>query len=388
MNPHTIKFVQTKFKEHYKKDPPQPPPFLDQREWGFLMFDPVSGMNRHKYFSSDKEMQEYILAMVPAHIYYSAAYYQHPAAAMKDKTWLGADLIFDLDADHLPHPADSYQGMLDSVKKETIKLINFLIDDFGFEQENMHIAFSGGRGYHVHIRDERVLTLDSAQRREIIDYLNGTGLKKESFFKKEYIEGDDKTSKVLMFPSELQLGWGRLVNRALILYLKALVEEENVQEKLMEFKNIGKTKALKIIDTINNPYQLKLLRSGNFDALSSIPLQFWENAIHKVIQDLKVHIDEPVTSDIKRLIRAASSLHGKTGMKVVSLTLDELRHFEPLVDAVMFGDDEIKINAIRSTTIEMMDNRLQVDEGINVVPEYAAVYLMCKNEAEYMEDLI
>ena len=342
-------------------------------------------MRRHKAFTSIAEMQEYIQAMVPAHVYHSAAYYQHPGApTMKEKNWEGADLIFDIDADHLPVKTDSFKVMLDAAKQEIIKLVGFLMDDFGFGEEKLHIAFSGGRGYHVHVRDPRVLSLDSAQRREIVDYLSGTGLDRDHIFKKKYVEGDDKKSKILVFPSESHGGWGRLANRELIRYLQELTGDENPEDRLMEFDKIGKKTAQKIINTVNDPVHLELLRIGNFGALGSIPAKFWETALQQVIPHIGVHIDEPVTADIKRLIRAASSLHGKSGMKVISLTVDELHRFEPLLDAVVFGDNEIKINVTRATTVEMMDEQFEVEEGANVLPEYAAIYLMCKGAAEYM----
>jgi len=43
--------------------------------------------------------------------------------------------------------------MLAAVKKETQKLLGFLTADFGFAEDKMSAAFSGGRGYHIHIRD-------------------------------------------------------------------------------------------------------------------------------------------------------------------------------------------------------------------------------------------
>jgi DNA primase small subunit len=227
--------------------------------------------------------------------------------------------------------------------------------------------------------------LDSAQRREIIDYVSGTGLKKDRIFKKKTIEGDNKKSKVLVFPSESQGGWGKLINKKLIIYLQTQVNDEDAEKKLIEFKAIGKKKAIKIIDTINSPVQLEQMKNGNFSALSSIPVEFWETALDKIIPTIKVNIDEPVSADIKRLIRAASSLHGKTGLKVIPLTIDELSRFEPLVDAVVFGDNKIMINVIRPSIVELKNERFEVEEGKNILPEYAAIYLMCKGAAEFME---
>ena len=63
--------------------------------------------------------------------------------------------------------------MLELVKKETFKLMDFLLDDFGFSEQEIELVFSGGRGYHFHIRSPKVLTLGSAERREIVNYVSG-----------------------------------------------------------------------------------------------------------------------------------------------------------------------------------------------------------------------
>lgn len=45
-------------------------------------------------------------------------------------------------------------------------------------------------------------------------------------------------------------------------------------------------------------------------------------------------IDEPVTTDVHRLIRFPMSLHGKSGLMVLPVPLDGLEEFDPLVSAV------------------------------------------------------
>src|SRR5512136_2218742 len=148
-------------------------------------------MRRHKSYVSREELADYVRSMVPAHIYHSAAYYQRPGApTMKEKGWKGADLIFDLDADHLRKAPKSYRDMLGLVKKETQKLLDFLLSDFGFSESKVSVVFSGGRGYHIHVRDPRVMSLTSDERREMIDYMTGRGLSIESFIKRLSIEGD------------------------------------------------------------------------------------------------------------------------------------------------------------------------------------------------------
>jgi DNA primase small subunit len=173
LNALTFNFLVSKFRGYYIESSIEAPPSIASREWGFLFFDD-SGMRRHKSFFSRGELIDYVRSMVPRHVYHSAAYYQRPGApTMKEKLWQGADLIFDLDADHLRNAPKSYAEMLEMVKKETQKLLEFLIADFGFSEKMISIAFSGGRGYHIHIRDPRIFTLRGDERREIVDYLTG-----------------------------------------------------------------------------------------------------------------------------------------------------------------------------------------------------------------------
>ena len=156
MNFRTKQYLRKRFGDYYRASKLVLPPELSKREWGFIFFDelPEVVMRRHKAFSRENEAFDYIRGMVPAHVYHSAAYYRFPGAAtMKEKQWQGADLIFDLDADHLPAKARSYAEMLSNVKTETTKLLDFLLEDFGFPENNISVVFSGGRGYHIHVRD-------------------------------------------------------------------------------------------------------------------------------------------------------------------------------------------------------------------------------------------
>ncbi|EQD72117.1 DNA primase small subunit, partial [mine drainage metagenome] len=100
-----------------------------------------------------------------------------PEPTMAGKEWMGAELIFDLDADHLRGAeALDYAGQLALVKTRLLDLVDdFLIRDFGIDPAELAFVFSGGRGYHVHVRDPRFLPLTSPERRELVDYVQGTG---------------------------------------------------------------------------------------------------------------------------------------------------------------------------------------------------------------------
>jgi DNA primase small subunit len=113
--------------------------------------------------------------------------------------------------------------------------------------------------------------------------------------------------------------------------------------------------------------------------------QFFDNTIdqHRVTLAGSAQVDEPVTADIKRLIRLPGSLHGGSGMKVIPLSLEDIEDFKPLQDAVAFSDRPVTLRAIKPFEVQMMDLDIRVEEGVQELPEYAAVYLMCRGVAEY-----
>ena len=97
---------------------------------------------------------------------------------MADKGWLGADLIFDLDGDHLPGVTDrDFPGMIEVIQEQAWSLWNdFLEPDFGFKEEHLQVTFSGHRGFHLHYRDPKYFHLGSESRREMVRHIRGEGV--------------------------------------------------------------------------------------------------------------------------------------------------------------------------------------------------------------------
>src|SRR3990170_846071 len=119
----TTNFLRAQFRRYYVTSKPTPPDRFGRREFGFMFWSP--GMvQRHIGFSREDQLRGFLQTRVPAHVYYSSAYYEKPdAPTMEEKGWLGADLIFDLDADHIPGAEKmGYEEMLEAVKKRIIQL--------------------------------------------------------------------------------------------------------------------------------------------------------------------------------------------------------------------------------------------------------------------------
>lgn len=391
MQVQTKEFLREKFREYYGSVSIQLPPQFKKREWGLIFFDesyPDIVMRRHKSFTSENEAIDYIRSMVPAHAFHSSAYYSNPAApTMKEKKWEGADLIFDLDADHLNIKWTTYNDMLQKVKDETIKLIGFLTDDFGFDKSYMQVVFSGGRGYHIHVRDPTVIGLESPERREIVDYVTGLELEMDRIFGERIIYGDAgrMSAETVRMSSYKDTGWGGRINRWIVFFLVNLGRKKDKQavQSLKSFGGIGGERALEILKVARDKSNIDRIKRGNLDVSKKIPVNFWRTLIQMAIADIGVKTDEPVTADTKRLIRLPTSLHGGTGFQVVPLTLDALNDFDPLRDAVVFGNESVGINVIKASSVEIKGEEYKLKEGKQNLPEHLAIFLMCRGAAEY-----
>ncbi|MDY7082582.1 MAG: DNA primase small subunit PriS, partial [Halobacteria archaeon] len=192
MDERTQAYVKGRFGDYYRGEKITPPRAHDEREWAYIPFtpSPETRMIRHRSLLDLGSLDAWLADAKPQHVYYSSARYNRPQAqSMNDKGWKGADLIFDLDADHLDdvEPEDSYAEMLSKCKDELIHLLEFMEDDFGFE--DTQVVFSGGRGYHIHVFDDRVQYLRSEARREIVDYVRGIGFAPKLAFSGEKTAG-------------------------------------------------------------------------------------------------------------------------------------------------------------------------------------------------------
>ena len=375
MRPATLEFVRQRFADYYEKTVLVAPPSIEQREWGFVLFSPgypEIHMHRHIGFSGRDELFDYVRHLVPAHAYYSSAYYEQPGApTMKDKHWLGADIIFDLDADHIMR--GPYDAMLRRVKEETEKLLAMLTDEFGIDPKTIEIVFSGGRGYHVHVRDIAFRSWGSAERRELIDYVCGIGI---------------DPALMLAGSASSHTGWRVRYQKTLIEYLQWLgtLPHKEASAHLTAIPGIGKVIAddlMKqrevIIAEITHSPTTDLLKT--FRGLSGI-VSAEEGEFHTRLLARAALADEPVTTDTKRLIRMPTSLHGGSGMQVQHIEARNLPSFDPLVDAVVFGTRGIRLDLPSAVTMPMLGSTYQFAKGITTVPEAAAVFLCCRGMAE------
>ncbi|MHA1459331.1 MAG: DNA primase small subunit domain-containing protein, partial [Promethearchaeota archaeon] len=278
---------------------------------------------------------------------------------------------------------------LDVAKNEITKLIsNFLIPDFGIDEEKMKIAFSGHRGYHLKIESEDVRKLSSEERREIVDYVTGKNINFE-------IIGLNVKSNTIYGLLKENIGWSQKIMKKII---EILNQPENEIENMLLDKNLFGFTPFYVKSFLNYKDDFSdLITKGerNVWAVEGFSLTKWKKFLRGIIKLIGVELDEPVSIDIHRLIRYPGSLHGKTGFKVQELELNELEGFNPLdesnekLDPIVFKSKknlthklEITENKLPITTIKGESFGPYIKGEIIEVPHHFAVFLLCKEVAK------
>jgi len=387
----TRAYLGARFGDYYAESSVEAPPAADRREWGYIPFSGGSTtMVRHRSLMELGDLSNFLARQAPRHVYYSAARYDEPGAnAMGAKGWRGADLVFDLDADHLPGvdpERDDLKSMLATCKDALRRLLDLLENDFGFHDHD--VVFSGGRGYHVHVRDERVLALDSGERREVVDYLLGTDVDFEAVVRTEAVAGDvgrETPADKRTLPTDG--GWGARVHAALVDYVDDLLatDEAAALDELRGYDGIGAGRAEAILRAARTNYDA--IAAGNVDVHPAFVSLARAVAVETVAGE-HAPIDEPVTTDVNRLIRLPGSVHGGSGLRVTPIARRELDAFDPFEHAVPepFRGDDIAVEVTDPGATPFPapsdDGRFTVQGGDQFVPEHVGVFLMAQGRAE------
>ncbi|MDR0373420.1 MAG: DNA primase small subunit PriS [Nitrososphaerota archaeon] len=400
-------FVYQLFSEFYR-DPTNAlpsPPLLHQREFGYFMFR-EKFMVRHRRFEQIANFQTVLADTVPSDVYHSCAYYDNPDFDMDKKGWIGSDVVFDIDADHIPTSCNKihdefrcakcgFEGRgitpdacpccgatkfeatiwacdlcIASARDEVVKLLDILENDFGFSQNEVRVFFSGHRGYHVHLESEVVRSLDSMARKEIVDYVTGLGL---NILEKDKEKGQRKKKPNSKKFNLHDFGWNRRLKLGMQSFLETALPAD--------LKEVGlRNKAL--LDNKDTIIK-RAINEGKWESIQGVSVQTWLKLAKHIREAQAAKIDTVVTTDIHRLIRMSGTLHGKTGLKKAEFKPKELQIFDPFTEAVAFKKGEVKVLVFDAPEFRMSGKTLGPYKNQTVeLPTAAAVLLICKRRAE------
>ena len=383
MNP-TELLIRRKFQEFYlglTKEfylPPRP----EKREYGFLLFK-EKFMVRHRAFRDPSVLLGAIRDLVPAHIYFSTAYYQEPTAAMEAKDLKGADDSWKCKGcgtvgkggapkicpkcknDRMDERTWLCEQCLRQAKEETNKLLEMLYSDLGVEPSDLRIFFSGHRGYHVHVYSPQLQMMGEEERREIASYVLGQALDPQLH---ELGEVNLEGARVIEGPQLGQPGWrGRMAAG-----IYDVLGEEGEQ--------LGLSPAQ--LKTIKSQDRDQFFRKPFWSSVKGFGLSTWKNISLKAVDRRSAKIDTVVTTDVHRLIRLPGTLNGHTGLMTMQVQRERLDEFDPFRDSLAFRG-EMRVRVKDSPEFRLAERHFGPYSNEEVeLPSYAAILLLCKRRAE------
>ena len=360
MNEGTKVWLRNAYREYYFKgtDKIEVPDQVESREFGYIPFG--GGMVRHLSFKTEGEALAEILKQSPSSVYCSNARYEFPARPIEEKGWLGAELIFDIDATDIPTsckrghdlwycekchahgklprpercakcggPSVEFHGTcktcLDAAKEHAKRVVGFLTGDFAVDPGAIRVYFSGNRGYHLHVFDRRFEPLDQQARGEVADYMRGSSLP---------LSQTIASSIRRRPPSGPQgAGWTRKITG-----------------------------------------YVDLRRQGYEGTLQKL--------VSEAISSQRAMVDSSVTTDIHRVFRLAGTLHGDTGM--AKTRVEGIGSFDPQVDPVVLSGRPVtvKVGFFPRFTLKHRDfGPFENDETVEL-PAFAAVPILTRGLGE------
>lgn len=387
-------FLKKAFRRYYYENINKiyAPQRLSEREIGYLTFYPEK-MIRHITLKNEGELKALLIHEAPKSVYYSAAYYNDPSAPINARVWKGADLVFDIDLDHLPfkethmifiyicNNCNSIFANLDNkicsscgsekistisiptkegleyAKDEIIRLMNILIDDFGISKDKIKIYFSGKRGYHLTVENSFYEDSDQHFRLELSDYLTLNGFK---LLTTTILNRNTPINELYqIFPLPYEKGWMGRISKSF-------------------FENIIDIK----LESPNDAYLRTLLQKY----FSTVLYKDLKLSLEKIIDEIKIRLDVNVTTDIHRIFRMPETLHGETGL--LKKGIDNIDNFYPLVDAIAFSQEPIKVYVDYAPKFELDEQIFGPYKKEEVLlPEIAVIFLTCMGLAKPLEFL-
>jgi DNA primase small subunit len=285
---------------------------ITKREFGFDHFG--KGPNdRYKVFKGPDSLKRFLRQKAPFAAYISVAFYNVPR---RREDWQKAEYIFDVDAKDIPIRSCNCEGVCEICLGEALEIVNSLIDSLKYDLslDNIHLVYSG-RGYHIRILDEDIMTSASDLRGELLKYVSGAEVPKTNY---SNLESSNKAYNFEHFT--IPIGYHKIFTSKVkynLLHLTGSEELDGINPKLMK-------------DILKHRHFLENGEWGLFK--SKIGPRRYKDLTRAMAQVNLSTIDAKVSIDLKRILRLPSSLHSKVSMKCIEVANRET--FDPFKEAV------------------------------------------------------
>ena len=421
----------TLFKEYYSKASLEVDS-IPRREFAFMTWD--GRMIRHQAHNNEESILEFAQQRAPKAIYASLSKYLDPShrlpknvdrktvncqecgesykadgnnppcpscgvqnekADINTKDRRAMTLAFDIDYGDIPgHTKRSPKENLGAAARSTINLVNLLTKDLGFDQQSIHITFSGQKGFHIRVATENHplfshhAATDEFVRKTLINYVSGYSFKPMDFLLVTAHAHSANTWHLKNYSS----GWGKRFNESIEYIIKMAFGDDETFRSVLEMympwhedkERKGTKKSLpsaKVIEGFKSAcvkHGESILKGHNIremgDANATRLMSF---ALARARLRYASFVDSKVTADKARVLRIPGSIHGGSGM--VCCTVPSVEHLNDMswildLQAELLGDEEVEVS------ISKVANTLYgvYEPGEHKVPKNVAISMLCK----------
>jgi DNA primase small subunit len=209
------------------------------------------------------------------------------------------------------------------------------------------------------------------------------GVTFDGLVRREQVEGFGRKTPADKRTLPTEGGWAARVHRHLLDLVDELLDapEDAALSRLREFDGIGEGKARAALRAARE--NREAIARGNVDVHPAF-YGLAEQLFERVREADGAPIDEPVTTDINRLIRLPGSLHGGTGLRVCRIDWEDVEGFDPLIDAVTdtFRGNRIMVDLAEPLSLTLGGEKFNLHGGVQSVPEHLGVFAMARGSAE------
>jgi DNA primase small subunit len=389
MNESELRFLRSVYSEYYLKHSNliEVPPPVSKREIGFVVGN-EKVMKRHMSFQDNEAIRKYILDNLPWDAFHSCSVYEFPENPIDKKNVIWSEIAFDIDAKDLGCQGETYwvcdkcgevfkkdlqkcsscgnelrevnfiaSTCIEKTYEKTKELALSLVEDFGVNENEIKVFYSGHMGFHVYVDSQVFREISQDERREIIDFLLLNELQPNFF---------------VLF-SQLQInkvGVGRRIASNVVKIIEspssyAFLDEDSI-------KKIEQRKK-ELISSVSEG-SLKL-------ALSLLGQKILKRIVQEALSMSRIPIDPSVTLDEHRIIRMPGTINSKSGFPKFEVSLSEKVY--PLDLLPTYGEKPIKLKVriappfrVRGETFKELHNTEEE------VPRFYAAYLVSKGVAQ------
>ena len=380
-------------------------PEIRRREFGTGTFGKKIS-SRHISFHSSAELNSFLREKQPFFISYSPALYERPSSTpMGNKGLIGADLVYEFDADDLKTPCklshDSWKCLdcsasgrgrpeacagcgsvridfdewvctecIGETRRQTMKLLGRLEKDFGFS-DGISVNFSGSKGFHTHVRAEAVRGLSKNARLELLDFITATNLDLR-------LLGFYAEKSVFRCPVKADArGWaGKLLE-----YAGTLLDSGDA-ERLAAEGSITVSMARKLLKEKQG-----IINGMGRGFMRTVPgvkaEKFWPAVLSSAISAEKLGVDRQTSIDIYKIVRVPGTIHGSTGLQAKEVPIEALEKFSALDEAVVMPESEVRVTGATAPRFYLKGKWFGPFNNESVsLPAYAAFYLLARGSAK------